>query len=481
MKLRKFETQVQHIKYKVLKEIARLAWKGDLIHHITDIPKTIVPGKQPSMRCCVYKERAIVAERVKTAMGGTRENSNVIEVMDIACDECPVSGYKVTDNCRGCIAHSCEQACPVGAITFDENLKSHIDKSKCIECGACAKACPYSAILNIRRPCETACKIGAIHRGADDSAEIDNSKCTACGACMYSCPFGAIVDKSYILDVIDFIKSSDNGKKYTVYAVVAPSIAGQFSYAKTGQVITAIKMLGFNRIVEAALGADMVSLKEAKELSETDKAFITSSCCPAFVSYIEKYFPDLEGNVSRNLSPAAEIARFIRNSDPTSKIVFIGPCTAKKMEYRTESVRHYIDCVITFEELQALIYSRDIEISELAESKFDGASSFGRRFAASGGVTAAIRRGLQEQNLNTDFNPTTCNGIDECRIALLKASKGILKSNFIEGMACGGGCIGGAGCLTHHGDRDRRSVDAYAAEAGELSMTEAENAANENL
>ena len=470
--MRKFDTKVQHLKYKVLREVARLAWNDELLDKITDIPKVIVPGKEATMRCCVYKERAIVAERVKLAMGGDKSNPNVIEVIDIACDECPESGYDVTESCRGCIAHRCEDVCKRGAITFDEHQKAHIDKSKCVNCGQCAKVCPYSAIVNRKRPCESACKVKAIKMREDRAASIDNSKCISCGACVYQCPFGAIVDKSFLMNVIDLIKKSDHNEKYKVYAVIAPSISSQFSYAKLGQVISGIKELGFYHVVEAALGADMVAYAESKELAEKGE-LLTSSCCPAFVDYIKKQFPELESHISHNLSPAATIAQYIKKTDPDCKIVFIGPCTAKKMEFQLERVRPYIDSVITFEELQALFDSRDLDIASLEEDVLDNASYFGRIFARSGGLTDAVRQGLKEHGI-TDFeyNPISCDGIEACRAALLRASKNVLPNNFIEGMACVGGCIGGAGCLTH-GEKNRNDVDKYGMEAYEKTISDA--------
>ena len=129
MKTRKFDTKVQHIKYKVLREVARARFNGDLEQKLLDIPKIVMPGPKPTMRCCIYKERAIVAERVKIAMGGDRSNPNVIQVLEIACDDCPASGYEVTEACRGCIAHRCEDACPRNAISSDEHHHAHIDKS----------------------------------------------------------------------------------------------------------------------------------------------------------------------------------------------------------------------------------------------------------------------------------------------------------------------------------------------------------------
>ena len=469
--VRKFDTKVQYLKYKVLREVARQAWNDTLLENVLDIPKIIVPGKIPTMRCCVYKERAILAERVKLAMGGDPEQHNVIQVIDIACDECPAAGYEVTDSCRGCLAHRCEDVCKRGAISFDHNHVAHIDKSKCVECGQCAKVCPYSAIANRKRPCQNACKIKAISINEDDAAVIDDSKCISCGACVYQCPFGAISDKSFILDAIDLLKKSEKGKNFKVYAVVAPSISSQFTYAKLGQVITGMKELGFHTVVEAALGADMVAQAESKELAE--EGFLTSSCCPAFVAYINKSFPELLPFVSHNLSPMATIAKYIKETDENSKIIFIGPCTAKKMEVQLESVKPYVDVCLTFEELQALFDSKDVDITTLEEGYLDNASYFGRIFARSGGLSDAVAEGLKEQGI-TDFElkAVSCDGIEECKKALMMKSKNLLDANFIEGMACIGGCIGGAGCLTH-GVKDKMQVDKYGEEAMEKTILDA--------
>ncbi|MBQ4089777.1 MAG: 4Fe-4S dicluster domain-containing protein [Clostridia bacterium] len=466
--MRKFDTKVQHLKYKVLREVARLAWNDELLDNVLDIPKIIVPGKTPTMRCCVYKERAILGERVKIAMGGDSKNPNIIEVIDIACDECPAAGYEVTDSCRGCLAHRCEDVCKRGAISFDHNHVAHIDKSKCVECGACAKVCPYSAIVNRKRPCQVACKVKAISINDDNAAAIDNEKCIQCGACVYQCPFGAISDKSYILNVIDIIKRSADNTKYKVYAVVAPSISSQFAYAKLGQVVTGLKKLGFFTVIEAALGADMVALQESRELAE--KGFLTSSCCPAFVQYIKSAFPKLVEHISHNPSPMAALAAYIKDTDPTAKVVFIGPCTAKKAEAQLEKVKPYVDAVMTFEELQALYDSRDIEIQDLECDVLDNASYFGRIFARTGGLTDAVKQAVAEQNLDIELKAVSCDGIEACKLALLKKSKNVLDANFIEGMACIGGCIGGAGCLTH-GEKNKAEVDKYGREALEKTIT----------
>ena len=467
----KFDTNVQELKYRVLKEVARAAYNGTLLEEFNEIPKKIVPGPKSKMRCCIYKERAIVVDRIKLALGGDKNNPNVVEVIPTACDECPLGGYEVLDRCRGCIAHRCEKACPRGAISFDERTRrAIIDKSKCVNCGLCAKACQYNAIQNFLRPCEQACKVKAISAGEDYAAKINDEKCVQCGACVYQCPFGAIMDKSSIVDVINMIKDSEFSTKYPVYAIVAPSISAQFDYATLGQIITAIKKLGFHNTIEAALGADLVAYNEAKELEE--KGFLTSSCCPTFVAYIKKNFPKLIPNISHNPSPMAALAKWIKENDTTAKVVFIGPCVSKKMEIKREDVAPYVDYVLTFEELQALIDSRNIDASSLEESPLDNASYFGRIFARVGGLSDAVVQALKEQESDFEAKSFVCDGIENFKQALLKAQSGKADFNFIEGMGCVGGCIGGPCCLTHE-VKDKNEVDKYGKLSKEQSIKEA--------
>ena len=127
---------------------------------------------------------------------------------------------------------------------------------------------------------------------------------------------------------------------------------------------------------------------------------------------------------------------------------------------------------MTFEELQALFDSRDMDITQLSEGVLDNASYFGRIFARCGGLADAVAEGLKEQGIDFELKAVSCDGIEECRAALLKKSKNVLDANFIEGMACIGGCIGGAGCLTH-GEKNKAEVDKYGREAYEKSIHDA--------
>lgn len=464
MQNRLFDTTVQELKYKVIKELICAYDKGldNSIYH--DIPISIMPGPKASLRCCVYKERAILQERIKLAMGGDKDNPNVVEVIDIACDECPVDGIFVTPACRGCISHRCAEVCPKGAITI---VDKHcvVDKEKCVECGKCTQACPYNAIILQKRPCVLSCKANAIKVNADKKAVIDNSKCVACGACVYQCPFGAISDKSFILDALQILKDSDGNKKYKVYAIIAPSIVAQFRYARIEQIVTGMKQLGFHQVIETALGADMTLAAEAEELKE--HGVLTSSCCPSFVKFIEINFPELKKYVSTTPSPMVMAGQLVKKLDPTAKVIFVGPCTSKKLEYKLDSVKDFVDCVISFEELQAFLDARNVDVSTLEDTVLDNASYYGRIFARSGGLAEGVAALAKESGF--DAKPIAMSGLDECKRNMFQLKAGRSMYNFFEGMACDGGCINGALCL-HHGAKSIADVDAYSASAKEKTV-----------
>lgn len=470
--MRKFESDVQLIKYEVLKAVVKLTLEGTLDKKYRAISKEIIPGPKARTRCCIYKERAIVDERVKMAMGGDKNNKNIIEVINVACDECPIHRFTITEACRGCLAHKCAEVCPAGAI-YTVNKRSYINTERCIECGKCKNVCPYNAISDVMRPCKKSCTAKALSFDENKKAVIDNDKCIQCGSCVYQCPFGAIVDKSFVVDVVKLLMEAKTNKDIHVYAVIAPAISSQFTYARINQVVTGVKKLGFQDVIEAALGADMVALHETEEFMESalEGKSLTSSCCPAFVSYIQHNYPELTKHISSTVSPMIAISKLIKNMDKKAKVVFIGPCTAKKAEISQSDIQGITDYVITFEELQAMLDSCGINIEDCEDSPLNNASFYGRIFARSGGLSEAVKHLVENRNEHVSFKPVSCDGLTECdkALKLLKFNK--LDGNFIEGMACVGGCIGGAASLSH-GIKDKSEVDKYGKLALEKQVTD---------
>ena len=464
--MRQFETHVQELKHQVLRAVAELTWEDRLQTGILDVPEQIIPGPEPTTRCCIYKERAIIGNRLKLAMGGDKGDPGLVEVLSIACDECPVTEMTVNDACRGCLATRCVHTCPRDAISI-VNHRAQIDHSKCVMCGKCLPVCPYGAIVKNLRPCERGCPTGAISMGPDRKASVSHEKCISCGNCVYQCPFGAIMDKSFIVNVIQMLMGARRWG-YHVWAAVAPSVAGQFPGANMAKVAAALKAIGFTDVMEVAYGADLTAWEEADELAE--KGMLASSCCPAFVNYVEKYFPQqAEELISKTPSPMVMTGRIIKKKDPGARVVFIGPCVAKKQEFQLGKTMGAVDCVLTFEELNAMFDARGVEPEEMEEAELETASSYGWRFAASGGVSAAVVQALKEKGSDFEVKAVPCSGVDECKVALLKAGKGILDGNFIEGMICEGGCIRGPANLirTH---RNRAELDKQAGLSGETPI-----------
>ncbi len=384
-----------------------------------------------------------------------------------------MGGYTVTESCRGCIGHACKQACPKGAITVDGHHRAHIDKEKCVNCGLCAKACPFGAIYNFRRPCQKACPVGAITMDENLSAKIDYTKCITCGQCTQKCPFGAIAAKTFMTFLIDHIRNNIlSTKKRPIIAMVAPSIAAQFPGVTIEQVIEAITQLGFSHVVEVAAGADIVAKHESRELAE--KKMLFTSCCSAFFEYVRRFHPELKDRISESLSPMATIGKVLKQKYPDCLTVFIGPCTAKKAERSRPEVRPYVDYVITFSELRAMFSARDIEIESLQGKPFDTASPFGRGFGRVGGVSEAAIQALKELNIK-DFKVSSlaCSGMRECIRAIDAIANGDKKYNFIEGMACEGGCICGPESLNHNYSVGRAFIQSHARKATNKTILDA--------
>lgn len=437
-----FSNDAKRIKYEVLKHVAQLAFSGELEERKDAIPFEIIPGVSPSFRCCVYKEREIIRGRVRLAMGQSsepgRETNNVVDVITAACEGCPINRFRVTENCQKCMAKNCVSACPFNAITIT-GRGAYIDQDKCRECGRCASVCPYNAIADLMRPCKRSCPVDAITMDKNKIAVIQEDKCIRCGACTTQCPFGAISDVSYMVNVIEELISNCE-----LYAIPAPAIEGQFGeHASFGVLRAALLDLGFTDVLEVALGADAVASHEAEELLENFKISkkMTTSCCPAFVNMIEKQFPNLIPNMSDTVSPMLAASRYIKANHKGAKVVFIGPCIAKKDEAK-RPLEGNVDYVLTYEEIAAMFEVRQINLESYDEAAQDG-SLFGKQFAQQGGVTAAVLRVLEERDTIPSLAAKKCNGAAECKktLTLLKAGK--LPEDFVEGMACEGGCVCG--------------------------------------
>ncbi len=436
------DATILRIKHDVLCEVAKLAWAGELEEKRDELPYKMFPGPQAQFRCCIYKEREIIRQRIRLAEGkcpSGKNSINVVQVINSACEECPIASYVVTDNCRKCMGKACQNSCHFGAISMGDE-RAHIDPNKCKECGKCAQACPYSAIAHLERPCKKACPVDAITYDEYGICMIDEKKCIQCGACIHSCPFGAIGTKTFMVDVIRLINA---GKR--VVAMVAPATEGQFGADITmASWKTALKKVGFADMVEVALGGDLTAAAEAAEWAEAYKEGkkMTTSCCPAFVNMIKQHFPAQLANMSTTVSPMCAVSRMLKERDPETVTVFIGPCIAKKSETLDLNIRDNADYAMTFGEIRAMMRAKGVELEPEENSCQDG-SVYGKRFGNSGGVTAAVVQCFKEMNEEIEPKVLRCNGAAECKKALLLLKVGRLPEDFVEGMACVGGCVGG--------------------------------------
>ena len=466
--MRGIPSLITDIRKKVFTEVARMAYNGGDYSQAEDLPFQIVPGDQPLHRESIFLERAIAGERVRLAMGlGVRPIQTrslmtdgmdaaavaeqyyeppLVNIIPYACHACPTNQYRVTESCQNCLAASCQQVCPKDAISF-VNGKSVIDQDKCIKCGKCAKACSYHAIIHLERPCQAACGMDAIVSDDHGRAVINQDKCVSCGQCLVSCPFGAIVDKGQIFQVIQSILKGDK-----VIAIVAPAFIGQFGKHSTpGKFMAAMKQLGFQRIVEVAVGADMCTIEEAKDFLEKvpgEQKYMATSCCPAWHSMIYKLFPGEAKNISMTLTPMVFTARLMKKKYPGCKVVFVGPCAAKKLEAIRETIRSDVDFVLTFEELQGMFEAKgvDFETIEPLEDMNEGTAA-GRGFAVAGGVAQAVTDLVHETHPDLEIKTARAEGLRECRKLMTLAKAGKYNGYLLEGMACPGGCVAGAGTI----------------------------------
>ncbi|MFI3211770.1 MAG: 4Fe-4S dicluster domain-containing protein [Eubacteriales bacterium] len=466
--MRGIDTQVRKTRRRIFKEVANLAYTSEnLKDDVEALPYKIVDYDEPAFRENIYRERAIVRERIRLAFGLSLrpenilvhltqglEESNITEkyyepplmqVIPSACNSCPENDYKITDRCMGCVAHPCSEVCPRNAISM-VNGKSVIDQEKCIRCGKCKAICPYDAISHQVRPCAVVCGVNAIKSDEKGHAVIDEKLCVSCGQCMVSCPFGAIADKSQIFQLVRALQS---GRK--IIAQVAPAFVGQFGAKVTPDMVkTALKEVGFMDVYETAIGADMGAVEEAEhyvhDVATGKLPFLLTSCCPSWSMLAKKFFPETIDNISNALTPMVATARKIKEEHPDASVVFIGPCASKKLEASRRTVRSDVDFVITFEELVGIFEAKGVLVEELAAmDTMNDATAAGRGYGVAGGVANAIEACIRETHPDVEVNIEHAEGLADCKKMLMLAKVGKKKGCLIEGMACPGGCVAGAG------------------------------------
>ena len=444
------------IRHKIFTEIARMAYEGNDPKMIEELPFKIIPGEVASYRDSIFLERAVVGERLRVAMGMSLRpvtehaplskgvEASVIEekyyepplinVIKFACNACAEKKVMVTEGCQGCLEHPCVEVCPKKAVHM-ENGHSHIDESLCIKCGKCLDACPYNAIIKQERPCTKACGMNAIGSDEYGRAEIDQDKCVSCGQCLVSCPVSAIVDKGQIFQTIMALKSET-----PVYAILAPAIAGQFEGLENTKIRGAFQALGFTDVREVAIGADLCTIEEAKDfLKEVPEElpFMATSCCPSWSMMAKKLFPEQAKCISMALTPMVLTARLIKQKEP-----------AKKLEASRKSIRSYVDFVLTFEEVAGMFDAKGVDWKEIPEGEpLFRASADGRGFAVSGGVAQAVVHAVKRIDPDREVKVMNAEGLQNCKKMLQMAKLGKYNGYLLEGMACPGGCVAGAGTI----------------------------------
>lgn len=464
--MRGAQTQKSQIRSKVFEEVARLAYEGWDPVKFHNLPYKIITSEGAQFRDNVFVKRELVSERLRAAMGLSLRHFDeyesrlegidasiidekyyeppLIDVIKFACNRCPEKRVWVTNACMNCMEHPCRSVCPKGAIEIVHG-GARINEDKCIKCGQCVNVCDYHAIIKQERPCKLACGMDAIHSDEFGRAEIDPDKCVSCGQCLVSCPFGAIIDKSQIFQTITCIKSET-----PVYAAVAPAICGQFGNVTMAQVREAVQKLGFTDLVEVADGADLCTVEEAHDfLREVpdELPFMATSCCPAWSVMAKKLFPEQAKCISMALTPMVLTARLVKTEHPNAKVCFIGPCAAKKLEASRRTIRSHVDFVLTFEELNAMFKAKDIEVSKMTSTEFrKRASGDGIGFAVGGGVAKAVQNVVRDMGKG-EVKVASAQGLADCRKLLTLAKAGKYDGYLLEGMACPGGCVAGAGTI----------------------------------
>ena len=429
---------------------------GTLVSDIDRIPIQMSPkNAQARGRCCIHKERAVLKYKMlpilgypivededelkplsayaKDAIDRKETSKTILTVVDEACTACVKTNYVVTNLCKGCVARSCYMNCPKDAISFMDNGQAHINHAKCINCGICKEACMYHSIVYIPVPCEEVCPVKAIQKDENGIEHIDEDKCIYCGKCINACPFGSIYEVSQVFDILNALERGEQ-----LVAIMAPSIMSQFNNSLS-EIAAAVEKIGFVEAIEVAHGAMETTRREGAELQEKLEAgqqFMTTSCCPSYIELVNKHLKEIKPFVSHTGSPMYYTIEMAKAKYPEAKVVFIGPCVGKRKEVMDHPD---IDYILTFEEIDTLFTGLNIEL-ETVDTEKEAAPMSGRGFARAGGVINAV----QTMYPNLGVKPVQVANLNKKNVSLLRAyAKGKAPGNFIEVMACEGGCISG--------------------------------------
>ncbi len=417
------------IKPRILYHVAKAAWEGTLFEKREEICDIVSTEFQDQTT------RRYVANQIRMAMGlAPHDDDTVLNEYDEEALMGMAHEPIIVANSAAC------QMCPPGQ-------------------GQCEKACP----------------LHAISRDELGKVKIDHEKCMGEGHCIDACSFGALGEKSQFVPLINLLKQ----KTSPVYASIAPAFVGQFGPDVTpGKLRSALLALGFADVVETALYADLITMKEAFEFEDHVKTahdfMFTSCCCPVWIKLIENKFPDLVEHISPSVSPMVASARVIKQFEPEAKVVFIGPCIAKKSEALLPDLQGAIDYVLTFQELVSIFEATEIDPTQQEDQEKGTASWGGRVYGYTGGVSAAVATTLAKliPHHSQKLISMKVDGIPDCQKLLEQIKNGQLDFNFIEGMACKGGCVGGPGRLLPP-EEGRGHVEKYGLES--TAQTPVEN------
>lgn len=311
--------------------------------------------------------------------------------------------------------------------------------------------------------CVKVCPFHAVHPGETGDLVFDEEKCSGCSICIQECRANRLTGSKDVIAALQAIRSH----KGLVYALVAPAFLGQFSSEVTpGKLRNALKAAGFDGMIEVALFADILTLKEALEfdkniLTETDYQ-LTSCCCPVWISMIRKIYKDLVPHVPPAVSPMVASGRAVKALHPDALTIFIGPCLAKKAEAREKDIADAVDYVLTFKEVEDIFHVMEINPADMEESEKDHSSRAGRIYAHTGGVSEAVTETLARINPNRKITIHTqkADGVPALKAMINDLVSGNTNANFYEGMGCVGGCVGGPRVLIPH-ETGRNHVEEY--------------------